>query len=211
MLATCSFSSLYLGEVSGDLIPGKGSRATDCVAEWAVNNPQNAPALDGKGLPLIKQRCTDGDPACDADGAANGRCVFEVGVCFNVGDPRLLSGGVPACAPSDVDVWRLRRPLPDGTKPFEADNAIALRDAVAALAPHVVGGAHAESVDFGPALAEGDACTDLVHLTVPLKGANQDRRGKVTLKSLTTTGGAPAAEDKDVLRLFCEPSASGGP
>jgi hypothetical protein len=210
-LQTCDFSQMLIGDTADGLVPGKGSRITDCIAEWAVNNPQNEPAVDGKGLPSIKQRCTDGDPTCDRDGTANGACVFEVGVCFNVDDARLVQGGAPACTASDVDAWQLRRPLPDGTKPFESANAIALRAAVAALGPNTIAGAHSEIVDFGPALADGDACTDLVQITVPLKGFNQDRRGKVVLKSLTSAGGLPAAEDKDVLRLFCEPSASAGP
>ena len=208
-LQTCDFSQMLVGEVADDLVPGKGSRVTDCVAEWAVNNPLNEPAVDGKGLRSIKQSCTDGDPTCDADSLADGKCEVAVGVCFNVDDARLTQGGVASCVPSDVDVWQLRRPLPDGTKPFESENAIALRDAVAALGSGVLAGEHSESVDFAPALVEGNACTDLVHITVPLKGAHQDRRGKAVLKSLTTTGAA--AEDKDVLRLFCEPSASAGP
>jgi cysteine-rich repeat protein len=98
----CGFSELYLGDTASDLVPGNGSPATDCTIEWQVDNPQNSPAFDKKGQLNFQQTCIDGDPICDADGTANGQCVFEVGVCVNLTDGRLQSGGAPACAPTEV-------------------------------------------------------------------------------------------------------------
>jgi len=40
---TCSFSDFFLGRTAGDLVPGKGSTATDCIAEWEPGNPLNVP------------------------------------------------------------------------------------------------------------------------------------------------------------------------
>jgi len=39
--------------------------------------------------------CVDGDPTCDADGAADGRCTFEVAACVNNADPRFPTCGAP--------------------------------------------------------------------------------------------------------------------
>jgi hypothetical protein len=44
-------------------------------------------------MPARNVSCTDGDAACDADGAADGRCTFEVAACVNAADPRF-----PTCA-----------------------------------------------------------------------------------------------------------------
>ena len=90
---TCDFSNVFLAEPAADLIPGGGKLASDCVAEWRVDNPLNAPAVDNRGFPSPKQTCTDGDPTCDADGAADGVCTFRVALCFNAADDRLLNKG----------------------------------------------------------------------------------------------------------------------
>src|SRR5207249_2653408 len=71
------------------LVPGGGSRSLDCVAEWAVINPMNDPALGADGLPPTRQTCVDGDPSCDADGTVNDECAFTIAVCFTSADPQL--------------------------------------------------------------------------------------------------------------------------
>jgi hypothetical protein len=43
----------------------------------------------------IKVECTDGDPACDVDGAADGKCEFAPQVCLN-------NTGIGSCTPTDV-------------------------------------------------------------------------------------------------------------
>ncbi len=55
------------------LVPGGGSATSDCYVEFDVRG----------ALGTNKVTCTDGDPACDADGQCQGTCTFEVGVCLN--------------------------------------------------------------------------------------------------------------------------------
>jgi cysteine-rich repeat protein len=205
----CGFSELYLGDAASDLIPGNGSPATDCVAEWQVDNPQNTPVLDKKGRVSFDQSCTDGDPMCDADGAVDGKCVFDVGVCMNLADGRLQSGGTQACTPTEVQSWEIKKPRPDSTKPIDAANGASLRDAVAALGTSSIGGTHQGLVTFGPALATAAPCSTLVPLTVVLKGPNQDRKARATLS--TSASAAPPVgmsgnvRDGDKLKLTCLP------
>jgi hypothetical protein len=190
---TCDFSEFVLGTTASDLIPGRGAGASDCVAEWAVYNPLNEPALDALGLPNYRQTCTDGNVLCDADGVVNGTCVFQVGLCLNVADGRL-----PACSPSGVDSWEIRRPRPDSGTPLEAAGAVAFRDAVLALGTGTVSGAHGGRVTFTPPLVEEDACTELVDVPVRLGGAQRRHIG--TRMRSRTTGGRT---DADQLSLIC--------
>ena len=48
--------------------PGTGSAASECYVTF-------------EGIATGRLDCTDGDPACDTDGAANGTCSFAVRVC----------------------------------------------------------------------------------------------------------------------------------
>src|SRR5919204_2863791 len=50
--------------------------AADCLITWRV--PGAVP--DGAG---VRVRCRDGDPPCDADGAADGACTFAAVLCLN--------------------------------------------------------------------------------------------------------------------------------
>ncbi len=203
---TCTFSELYLGDPVGDLAAGRGRRQTDCYVEWAVHNPTNTPFFDKRGIVRVKQECTDGDPACDADGMADGACTFEVGVCVKNEDPRLVKKGVSVCVPQDIASWRIRRPTPDSDSSVDAVNAVALRGAVEALDPSgspTIGGEHQEVVEFSSAITEVGACTSLVPIEVPLKAPG--RKGKVRLRTsaVPAGGGKP---DKDVLILKCLPA-----
>jgi hypothetical protein len=49
--------------------PGTGSTASECYVTF-------------EGIATGRVDCTDGDPTCDADGAANGTCSFAVRVCM---------------------------------------------------------------------------------------------------------------------------------
>ncbi len=57
-----------------------------------------APDRSSSGKPKNRWACIDGDPACDRDGVANGTCVFWVGGCVSIVDPR-----APKCTPMPVD------------------------------------------------------------------------------------------------------------
>jgi hypothetical protein len=199
---TCNFSELTLGTTGAGLVPGKGAPWSDCVAEWAVDNPLNDPTVDDKGLTHFEQACADGDAVCDRDGRANGVCVFGVGVCLNVDDARLVRRSGPACTPTDVAAWVLKRPRPGAQRADEAGNAARLLEAVATLGPSTIAGRRAVEVRFGPA-ATGAVCTELVDVAVPLAGNAAARSGKTELHARAkTTAGVP---DTDRLRLVCRP------
>jgi hypothetical protein len=73
---------------------GQGGGTGDCMMEWLLRWPPNAaPPNDLKySLPPLqvgsRQRCEDG-ASCDLDGEVNGRCMFELRMCFCVGDPSI--------------------------------------------------------------------------------------------------------------------------
>ena len=205
---TIEFSDYLLGPLEADLVPGKGSPKTDCIAEIAVNNPSNSPALDKKGAVNFKQLCTDGDPTCDVDGTADGVCTLQMGLCFNVDDPRLEKGGVVQCAPSNVRTVELKKPRPDSSRPHEATSAVNLRGALTALEVSTVSGKHDALVTYSPAITNPGECSELVQVLIPLKAPG--RKGKSSFKIRTTTG-IPMGEtkgvrDSDKLKVTCLPS-----
>ena len=198
------------GTVAGDgcselcryeqLVPGKGSPATDCLAEWAVVNPGNLPYLDRKGLPSFKQRCVDGDSRCDADGTVDDACRFRVAVCL-----RNTDGNLPLCgAYPPVGSYALLKPRPDDHLPVTAANAATLLAGFARLGSATAGGPHANVLTFAVPLAvtAPDNCTTLAEVIVPLHG----KRGSLTLKgrAATSTPFTSGTKDTDVLRLTCE-------
>jgi hypothetical protein len=64
---------------------GGGSAHTDCMLVTDVTGVTGTRAA----------RCTDGDPACDADGRSDGTCTFRVRVCLD-------AASLPSCAPDVV-------------------------------------------------------------------------------------------------------------
>jgi len=200
---TCNFSELTLGAAASGLVPGKGSPRSDCVAEWAVDNPLNEPSVDHKGLTHYTQGCTDGDAVCDRDATANGVCVFGVGICLNVDDARLVRRSGAACSSTDVSGWTLRKPRTGAHRPVRAGNAARLIEAVAALGSSSIVGRRQNEVLFAPPMTEA-ACSALVDVEVPLKGRSADRSGTTELQArVRTTAGTP---DGDRLRLQCLPA-----
>jgi cysteine-rich repeat protein len=81
-------------------IPGGGSKAIDCAAEWSARLAPGSVAVDGAGVPRNSQVCSDDDPACDAD-ATVGTCAFSVWLCLGGNDPRIAC---PAATVSSVEV-----------------------------------------------------------------------------------------------------------
>ncbi len=75
------------------LTPG-GAGSKECQVE----SFGGAPTRSSSGKPKTRWTCTDGDPTCDRDGLANGACVFWVGACFSIADPR-----APKCTPVAID------------------------------------------------------------------------------------------------------------
>jgi len=92
----------------GCLVPGRGGPRKACLAEWLV--ARRRLDLDREGLPRMRQECRDGDPECDADATADGRCTFQVALCTNVFDVRRLGDdGIPVCTGQELRSVRLRR------------------------------------------------------------------------------------------------------
>ena len=79
---------------SAEMLRGGGSEETDCLIEWNFIPPSIA-----RDFPRGIAVCADGDASCDAD-QEDGRCTFELSLCFNMPDPRL-----PYCSVEEPLVW----------------------------------------------------------------------------------------------------------
>ena len=153
---------------------GRGGRS--CAGEWLVE--QELFLVRRNHLPAPRQTCRDGDPQCDADGAADGHCTLRVALCLNVFDSRgpLLHArgrrkGLPLCQPGTVRGARLLAPRASRRDPTAAANHEALSEAIGAL----------------PLPTRLDAaCTATVPVIVPVNGhvalraLVADARGPVT-------------------------------
>jgi hypothetical protein len=79
---------------SAEMLRGGGSEETDCLLEWNFIPPSIA-----RDFPRGVAVCADGDASCDAD-QEEGRCTFELSLCFNMPDSRL-----PRCGSEEPLVW----------------------------------------------------------------------------------------------------------
>jgi len=155
---------------------GRGGRS--CAGEWLVE--QELFLVRRNHLPAPRQTCRDGDPQCDADGAADGHCTLRVALCLNVFDtrnPQLHARGpqrgLPLCRPGTVRRARLLSPRTSRRDPTAAANHRALAAALGAL----------------PLPTRLDAaCTATVPVVVPVNGRVAlralvaDTRGPVTAR-----------------------------
>ena len=202
-IVTIAFLLLAAGTHAQCLAPlviGGELRASDCQLEMHVVNPNNEPFFDLRGRVNNRQTCRDGDPTCDADGATDGTCTFQLASCFNCTDPLL-----PECVPIPAASYAIARPRLDSANPVDAANAEAMAAAVAALAgtrdPE-----HPYVVEFDPLFADA-ACTALTPFKVPLRqtaSGLRTRRYTMRARSIapTPTG---LRWDADALRLICVP------
>lgn len=176
-------------------IPGGGPQSTDCVATFTVLNPSNAPLLDRRDRPNRAQECIDGDPFCDSDGTANGRCEFILKACFN--------SPMDECSSAGLKTWHLRTPAIGEEGSVDSANAAALRAAVQALDFAAASGESGADVTFPTAFNAKDGCTDAVTFAVPLRGGNADRRAIAKLRTIAVDDSN--AKDTDRLKLTCLP------
>jgi hypothetical protein len=166
----------------GCLVPAQGPKRRACAAEWLVERASLARSR--RGIPLARQHCRDGDPGCDLDGTADGRCTLAVALCLNVFDTRVLhprgpSRGLPLCEPGEV-----RRVGIVGSSGGPETRQ-----------------AFATALDVLPELPTTlrAACTSTVPVVVPLRAG---RPGHVTLRARTQgKGGATTAR----VALSCSP------
>ncbi|MFN8642354.1 MAG: hypothetical protein U0802_12125 [Candidatus Binatia bacterium] len=169
------------------VIGGGGSASTDCLLALSVD--ANFPAAKPKQV-----RCVDGDPACDDDGVVNGVCYLRVQLCAN-------STFDASCTLSGLQSVTVEHALDNGDPQFDPD--------FQSLQTRV-------NTDFGFPVLAADACSTVGIVHVPIKGplgsnnACSRQKKKLKLRSLSTAGPAGIREDKDTLKLYCEPAPANG-
>ena len=140
--------------------------------------------------------CSDGDLACDLDGARDGRCTFGVAVCFANADPRY-----PRCTPSTVKRMELLQPKAGRRmSPDTLANVSQFENALSALGLEVRRRGHV--IAEGAAPVGNDVCSPLIRLVMPApkkSGARAIRR-KFQLRARSEDRRA----DTDRFILVCE-------
>jgi hypothetical protein len=170
------------------LIDGGGSPATDCLAVFDAD-------VDPSTFDGHKILCTDGDPLCDGDAAEgpNGVCVIPVAVCVN-------STADPQCTLNGVASVTVDHAVDNGDPRFDPQfQALQTRIDSAVEPPEVT----------------PDHCSLPTNFTIPIKGPtgnNRCSKGKMkiqlTAESVVLSGSVYS--DRDKLKLFCLPAATGG-
>ena len=145
-------------------IPGGGAPGSDCGLEWSIE--MGAPVVARSGLPMAKQLCVDGDPACDFD-PTPGTCRFHLWACLGGEDPRL------ACAAGAVSRVDVLRPTA-----LERVQNVAARNALLAALGR-----------FQSPLGPGERCTGRMDADVPIG------RTKLVFRTLTHGPGAAIDRD----------------
>lgn len=156
------------------LVPGGDSAKKECLNEFY--GIELVPAEPGDAA--RNAICVDGE-ACDADGTVNDRCVFPIGFCVNVDDPRF-----PECETNNpIGAFAV------SATPFSAAVAVAAQAASAAL----------------PIL--GPSCFYSDGVTVPVRTSPQGKRSgkaRVSAKASSNDGRI----DADVATLVCKPAGA---
>lgn len=168
------------------VVGGGGSSTTDCLVALSVD--ANYPLTGPKQV-----RCVDGDPTCDDDGIVNGVCDLRVALCAN-------STFNPACTLSGLASVTVEHALDNGDAKFDPD--------FQALQTRI-------NTDFSFPVETADACTTIGLIHVPIKGPLGNnkcsrQKKKVKIRSLSTSGPGGTREDKDTLKLYCDPAPVNG-
>lgn len=169
------------------VIGGGGSASTDCLLALSVD--ANFPLANPKQV-----RCVDGDPACDDDGVVNGVCDLRVQVCAN-------STFNPSCTLSGLQAVTVEHALDNGDPRFDPD--------FQSLQTRL-------DTDFTYPVVSADECSTVGIVHVPIKGplgshnACGRRKKKLQLRALSTGGPGGTKEDKDTLKLYCDPAPGNG-
>lgn len=146
------------------LVAGSGAPTSACVDEFY-------------GIEVVGNvaTCVDGAP-CDADGKQNDSCLFPLGFCFSVADPKL-----PQCAPGAVTGVTIR------AKPVSA----ALTQAASAIAASLP--------------LNGPTCIFSDGVAVPIQVTATGKKGGQT-HVLVSSDTADGRHDADLVRLVCKPA-----
>jgi hypothetical protein len=137
-------------------------------------NPTGPLTINRKNTAVLGTlRCSDGDRACDRDGAVDGQCTFGIAVCLGNEDPRF-----PKCAAAPVTSFEVMAPMADRGTDMDRENAAALAQAAGATT----------------------GCGSLVevHVPAPTGGAKITKR-KLKMRGRATDGRI----DTDKLVLTC--------
>ena len=177
----------------GRCIPGRGSTTTDCTAEFFVDTPVTPAAIARAQVSV-----TDGS-STDLDGSVNGSCAVHVAFCVNNNDPRVVNAQGQPCQSPDINLFHLRAPRPDSSRPEDQANGGAILAAVSSLGPSVTTGDHNNVIDFGPALTRQNACAG-TYMVVPIRHGAPTK--KVIKTRVVRTDGT---KDLDTLRIVCTP------
>lgn len=163
---------------------GRGSRQTECVIAWKLD----ATAGAGTGPAAPRQVCVDGDPGCDRDRSADGKCLFHVWLCANNSEPRELPcrPGIGRNGVGVVALAEVRKPTARDAarRPLDAEN---YRQLLAAAAAAPVG-------------SNADVCGPRIEIQVPTRTG---RRGARSIRLRATSN--RNAKDADALKLVCLP------
>jgi hypothetical protein len=164
-------------------VPGGGSTAPECLAEWKIVNGAQRPGR--RGVAPVRQACTDGNAECDAD-RATGTCTFTVSVCFDVDDARLTRDG-KTCKHAPIARWGVHASGYDATRVVAAARA-----AVSGMAPSTVDG---DTVKFDQPLDVAGTCSAPIAAVVT--------SGKTLVLKTRTSGVGGRPQDGDALKLVC--------
>jgi hypothetical protein len=189
VLAMGAGVGLSAPQVSAIVVGGGGSKKTDCLLAFNAN--VNTPLSKPRNI-----RCSDGDPACDLDGVANGECHFQVGVCAN------STYNPSACSLNGVRFIGVDHSADNGDPKFDPE--------FQALQTRI-------DSDIGPYPADGgEVCTTATNFHVPIKGPYKDdkcKSGKKTVRivseSTMLAGQGRILVDKDKIDLRCDPPIGG--
>jgi hypothetical protein len=187
-------------ERPGACVPGGGPPSSDCLAELLPAGAQLGVGPGGFGKSAT---CTDGDPACDADGNVDGVCTMKLMLCLDDTDPRL------PCTPDFVGSVEVKKP--SALKPkdaTDASNAVALESAAHSLGVAII--RHRQVVTPGPGTSTPNACAFVApaSFVVPIAARGGTPAPTTRQIALTSTGRAATGRtvrDSDRLKITCVP------
>jgi hypothetical protein len=177
----------------GRCIGGGGDERTDCLLELTTTGPVTFNRRRTKVKNVL--RCSDGDPACDLDGARDGQCTFGIAFCFGNTDPRY-----PRCKPSRVHSVEVVRPSAAKLVSIgNQANGMQLEQAFEALGLEV---RRRDRVIADAITPVGDnLCSPLIRLATPAPKVDggRPRRRRFQFLAQALNG----RRDKDRLTLVC--------
>ncbi len=165
-------------QAPGRCIMGGGNKTTDCLVEVNPTAPAS-PNPRRTGI-LGVLRCTDGDPACDFDRLADGKCTFGVAICVANHDPRLAK-----CQAAGMQSFEVMSPNPDRTRSsMDRDNGLALEQGLGNLGLEIR--RRGRVLAAGGTPPGGSLCSSLIRLVTPAPTGAKPVRRTFQLRGVST-------------------------